>query len=179
MIGRVFRVVRTPLTLLILLGILGYGAWWGYNNIIKPAPPIPQTPCVPTKVTKKQLKSSQVTVQVFNGGDKKGLAGDVTRSLNGKDFNTLLPQNYTKSKIGATVIIGNGAKNPEVLLVKGFFKNATVKADGRANRTVDVMVGNKYGGFNKSARTTIAVSTNTVCLPAQSASASATPASNG
>ena len=29
MIGRVFRIVRTPLTLLILLGVLCYGAWWG------------------------------------------------------------------------------------------------------------------------------------------------------
>ena len=29
MIGRVFRIVRTPITLLILLGVLLYGAWWG------------------------------------------------------------------------------------------------------------------------------------------------------
>lgn len=168
MIGRVFRVIRTPLTLLILLGILCYGAWWGYNNIIKPSPPIAQTPCVPTKVTKKQLQTSQVTVQVFNGGDKKGLAGDVSRDLRNAKFNTLLPQNTT-SKVGKTVIVGNAAKNPEVRLVKSFFKNATVKADGRANRTVDVMVGGSYGGFNSKAKSAIAVETSTVCLPQQSA----------
>lgn len=175
MIGRVFRVIRTPLTLLILLGILCYGAWWGYNNIIKPSPPIPQTPCVPTKVIKKQLQTSQVTVQVFNGGDKKGLAGDVSRNLQNAKFNTLLPQNASGSKVGKTVIVGNGAKNPEVLLVKSYFKNASVKADGRANRTVDVQVGNQYAGFNSGAKKTIAVQTSTVCLPKQSP----TPAANG
>ncbi|MBA8793913.1 hypothetical protein FHX74_001518 [Friedmanniella endophytica] len=172
MIGRVFRVIRTPLTLLVLLAILCYGAWWGWNNIIKPSPPAPQTPCVPTKVTKRQLLSSQVTVQVFNGGNKRGLAGDVSQQLRNKKFNTLPPQN-TDTKVTKTVIIGNGAKNPEVLLVKSFFKNATVKADGRADRTVDVMVGSQYGGFNGKAKTSYPVSSDTVCLPAESASPSA------
>ena len=41
MIGRVFRIVRTPITLLILLGVLLYGAWWGYRNIIQPVPKAP------------------------------------------------------------------------------------------------------------------------------------------
>lgn len=172
MIGRVFRVIRTPLTLLILLGILCYGAWWGYQNIIKPAPAIPPTPCVPTKVTDKALRSSQVTVQVFNGGSKKGLAGDVTQQLRTAKFNTLAAQN-TDTKVTKTVIVGNGAKNPEVLLVKSFFKGATVKADGRPNRTVDVMVGDSYSGFNSKAKTSIAVSTSTVCLPSQSATPAA------
>ena len=41
MIGRVFRIVRTPITLLILLGVLMWGAWWGYTNILRPVPKIP------------------------------------------------------------------------------------------------------------------------------------------
>ena len=50
MIGRIFRVIRTPVTLLILFGMLLYGAWWGYHNIIKPIPPLPPTPCVDQSV---------------------------------------------------------------------------------------------------------------------------------
>ncbi|QDP95048.1 LytR family transcriptional regulator [Microlunatus elymi] len=171
MVGRVFRIIRTPLTLLILVGVLCLGAWWGWKNIVAPPQKTPPPPCVPTKVTDKELKSSQVTVQVFNGGDKKGLAGDVTRDLRAKDFNVLTPTN-TDQKVTTTVIVGNAAKNPEVLLVKSFFKGATVKADGRTNHTVDVLVGDKYAGFNDKAKAAYPVKTSTVCLPADSASAS-------
>src|SRR4051794_11684742 len=147
MVRRVFRIVRTPLTLLILLGILCYGAWWGWKNVVAPPEKTPPPQCVPTKVTDKELKSSQVTIRVYNGGDKKGLAGEVTRALRAKDFNVLDPSN-TSTKVGTTVVIGNGTKNPEVLLVKSFLKKAVVKADGRTDHTVDVLVGNKYAGFN-------------------------------
>lgn len=171
MIGRIFRVVRTPVTLLILFGMLLYGAWWGYNNIIKPIPPLPPEPCVDQVVDKGQLKSAQVVVRVYNGGDRKGLAADVGRSLRGKGFRVVLTTN-TVEKIQKTVIVGADGNNPEVLFVKSFFKEATVRSDKRVDRTVDVLVGNKYGGFNKGARTTYQVDTKTLCLPSQSPSPS-------
>jgi hypothetical protein len=37
---------------------------------------------------------------------------------------------------------------------------------------VDVLVGNKYGGFKKDAKTTYQVDTTTLCLPSQSTSPS-------
>ena len=49
---RIFRVVRTPVTLLILFGVLMYGAWWGYDDIIKPIPALPPEPCVNQSVSK-------------------------------------------------------------------------------------------------------------------------------
>ena len=70
-------------------------------------------------------------------------------------------------KISKTVIVGADAKNPEVLFVKTFFKDAAVRADKRTDGSVDVLVGNKYGGFNKNAKTTYAVKTKTVCLASQ------------
>jgi hypothetical protein len=93
LIGRIFRVVRTPITLLILFGVLLYGAWWGYTNILKPIPPLPPEPCVNQTVPGGQLKSSQVVVRVYNGGDRKGLAADVGRSLRGKGFRVTLTTN--------------------------------------------------------------------------------------
>ena len=171
MIGRIFRVVRTPVTLLILFGMLLYGAWWGYNNIIKPIPPLPPEPCVDQVVEKGQLKSGQVVVRVYNGGDRKGLAADVGRSLRGRGFRVVLTTN-TVEKIQKTVIVGAAGNNPEVLFVKSFFKEAVVRSDKRVDRTVDVLVGNKYGGFKKDAKTTYQVDTTTLCLPSQSTSAS-------
>lgn len=173
MVGRIFRAVRTPFTLLVLLVILGYGAWWGWTNVIRPVPVAPPTPCVNQPVAKGKLKSSQVTVNVYNGGDKRGLAGDVGRSLRDRGFKVAQTGN-TGEKIQKTVIVGAGVKNPEVLLVKSFFKDAVVRADKRPDRSVEVLVGNDYGGFQKSAKTTYTVKATTVCLPAQ---ASATPSS--
>lgn len=172
MVGRVFRIIRTPLTLLILLGILCYGAWWGWKNIVAPPEKTPPPPCVPTKVTHKALKSSQVTVRVYNGGDKKGLAADISRSLRAKGFNVLDPTN-TSTKISVPVIVGNAVKNPEVQLVKRFFPGAKVKADGRSDHTVDVLVGNKPVHFNSKAKKSYPVKTSTVCLPKDSASSAA------
>jgi hypothetical protein len=170
-IGRVFRIVRTPLTLLILLGILCYGAWWGYTNVLAPVPELPPEPCVVQKLPNSQLRSAQVTVNVYNGGDRRGLAGDVGRALRDKGFRVQRTAN-TGENIKETVIVGANAKNPEVVLVKGFFKDATVRVDKRTDGTVDVLVGNKYGGFNKKAKTVVVVKSAKACLPSsQSASA--------
>ena len=171
MIGRIFRVVRTPITLLILLGVLLYGAWWGYNNIIRPVPEAPEPPCVVQTLRKGQLKATQVTIKVFNGGDKVGLAGDVGRALRGKGFKVTLTTN-TNERIQRTVVVGASEKAPEVLFVKTFFKDAVVRADkGKAvDHSVDVLVGNKYGGFNKKAKSTYKVKATSVCLPSQVAS---------
>ena len=176
MIGRIFRVVRTPVTLLILFGVLLYGAWWGYNNIIKPIPALPPDPCVNQSVSKGELKSSQVVVRVYNGGDRKGLAADVGRSLRAKGFRVTLTTN-TVEKIQKTVIVGADANNPEVKFVKTFFQEAVVRPDKRADRSVDVLVGNKYGGFNKDAKVTYQVVATTICLPSQTPSP--TPALGG
>jgi hypothetical protein len=176
LIGRIFRVARTPVTLLILFGVLLYGAYWGYNNIIKPVPALPPEPCVVQNLPNGQLKTGQVVVRVYNGGDRKGLAADVGRSLRGKGFRVTLTTN-TVEKIQKTVIVGADVNNPEVKFVKTFFKESVVRADQRVDRTVDVLVGNKYGGFDKKAKTTYQVETDTVCLPSQTPSP--TPALGG
>jgi hypothetical protein len=163
---RIFRAVRTPFTLLLLLGVLCYGAWWGWTNVIREVPPAPPAPCVDQKVPKGQLKSSQVLVSIYNGGEKRGLAGDVGRAMRERGFKIQHTGN-TGQKVQRTTIVGASAKNPEVLLVKGFFKNAEVRADKRVDGSVDVLVGNRYGGFNRNAKTAYTVKTATVCLPAQ------------
>jgi hypothetical protein len=169
-------VARTPITLLVLLSVLLYGAYWGYQNIIKPIPALPPEPCVVQNLPNGELKTTQVVVRVYNGGDRKGLAADVGRSLRTKGFRVTLTTN-TVEKIQKTVIVGADVNNPEVKFVKTFFKQSIVRSDGRVDRTVDVLVGNKYGGFDKKAKTTYQVDTDTVCLPSQTPSP--TPALGG
>jgi len=176
LIGRIFRVIRTPVTLLVLLAALVYAAYWGYTNVIAPVPPPPPTPCVEQTLPKRQLATKQVYVKVFNGGNSRGLAANVGRAMRGSGFKVTGTSN-TIEKISETVIVGSGERDPEVLLTKSFFKGATVRADGRADHTVDVLVGNKYAGYNKKAKKTLKVEADSLCLPAvETASASPTPA---
>jgi LytR cell envelope-related transcriptional attenuator len=169
--GRIVRIARTPVTLLILLGILCYGAYWGYTNVLAPVPPAPPEPCINQNVKDGKLESSQVTVSIFNGGDRKGLAGDVGRAMRKRGFKVDNVTN-TAEKVQETVIVGAKTDNPEVKFVKTFFKKAKVRADGRADHSVDILVGNKYGGFNSKAKTTYKVKARTVCLPDQGSSPS-------
>lgn len=165
MIGRVFRIVRVPITLLVLLCVLSYGAWWGYTNVIADIPPAPPAPCVQQPVRNQALQTNQVTVSVYNGGNRRGLAGDVARALRESGFKVAVTDN-TETNVNTTVIVGAGAKNPEVLLVQSFLKGAKVQVDKtRVDRSVDVLVGNGYSGFNGKAKRTIAVKAPSVCLP--------------
>jgi hypothetical protein len=99
------------------------------------------------------------------------LAADVGRSLRGKGFRVTLTTN-TVEKIQKTVIVGADASNPEVKFVKTFFNESIVRTDKRVDRSVDVLVGNRYGGFDKSAKATYRVEADTVCLPSQTPSPS-------
>lgn len=170
---RYVRMLGTPVTLLVLLAILFFGAKWGYHNVMAPPPAAPLVPCVTQKVG-PELKASQVTVKVYNGGRKTGLAGKVAAQLKAKGFVIAKTAN-TEDRVTATEIIGADANSPEVKLVAGFFKGAKVVADGRVDHTVDVRVGPQATGFNPAAPAVIAVPGGSVCLPAPTTTPSATP----
>jgi len=180
-VQRYVRLFATPVILLGLLGFLLWGGWWGYKNLMAPIPERPLIPCV-TKSVGPSLKSKDVQVRVLNGGYRTGLAGQVGTTLKAAGFNVIRTGN-TDERIKATVIVGASADNPEVKLVLSYFKKATVRPDGRADHTVDVLVGNAFGGMNPSAKPSIAVPDGQACLPSPtagatvstSASASVTP----
>lgn len=170
---KVVDAIKTPVTLVLLLAILGMGAYWGWNAVKAPPPERPRDPCV-TQSVPGFLSSKMVTVRVYNGGTVSGLAGKTTANLRNKGFKALTPQN-SKERILKTEIRGADAKSPEVVLVASFFKNSVIKADGRPDHTVDVYVGNQFGGFIETAKTTIPVASGQVCLPSESPTATPTP----
>ncbi len=176
---RYVRLVGTPVTLLLLLGILIYGGWWGYRNVMAPLPSATPDPCV-TQNVGKHLTSSHVSVRVLNGGTQVGLAGRVGAQLSTAGFKVIDVGNTTEV-VTSTVVVGASKNAPEVKLVLGFLKGATARADHRTDGTVDVLVGNKFGGFNPKASRQIAVPGGVVCLPASatpSAGSSSTPSAS-
>ena len=101
----------------------------------------------------------------------------ISSAMRSYGFN-ILKVNNTDQRLTNTVIVGNSASDPEVILVAGFFKNATRQGDGRVDHVVDVLLGDDYAGRLTNPKQSVAVS-GPVCLPTipgSNASASPTPA---
>lgn len=160
---RALRTWGTPITLILLLALLGYGAWWGWTSLTRPPAPVVPDPCVSQSM--ETLKSTQVSVRVFNGGGKTGLAGSTAAVLRTKGFKVPVVDNTTEV-ITTTVVVGSKADDPQVQLVQGFFPASAVRGDGRVDSTIDVLVGSEFGGIEENAATEIAVPGGQVCLPA-------------
>ncbi len=169
----VWRHVRTPLTLLLLLAVLGYGAWWGYHALMTTGDPKAPTTCITQEAT--VVVPSQVTVRVLNGGTVRGFAGDVAKTLRERGYKVSSVGN-TEEQVGNVVVVGAELTSPEVVLVASNFAGVTLRADGRADHTVDVLLGQKVDGFMPAEgyQTAVPVPGGTVCLPSQAPS-SATP----
>lgn len=162
---RYVRLFATPVTLLLLVGVLALGAWWGYKAVITPTPPTPPPPCV-QKTVGKALKSTDVTVNVYNGGGVRGAAGDVSKVLVSRGFIKGKVENADDNK--TTYVIGADVNNPEVKLVAAQFVKVEVRADQRPDHTVDVVIGRAKPELATKAPTTLPVQSDTVCLPSSS-----------
>lgn len=156
------RMLVTPITLLVLLGVLAFGAWWGFQLISAPLPGNEPTPCVTKSV--EEVAVDQIAVRVYNGGYTTGLGSKVGTALTKLGF-TVLDTANTEERITTTVIVASSEDAPEAQLVLSFFKDATIKADGRTDAIVDVMVGSDWGGMNKKADKSITVESGSACLP--------------
>ncbi len=160
-VAEVWRVARTPLSLLVLLGLLGFGAWWGYTNVMKPPPPPPVEPCVPEQV--EQLESSQVLVNVFNGGAERGKAAEVGQALEAAGFAVATVGN-TDERVTRTVVVGVTTEDPAVRLTLEHFQEADPRSDARPDGVVDVLIGSEYAGMVGDAPESIDLESNTACL---------------
>lgn len=170
---QVIRVLKTPVTLIILLAMLGYGAVWGYTHLTAPEPRKEQT-CVMTDVG-ANLTPDRVTVRVLNGGEEGGLAKRMSLFLRAHGFRVVFFNNASE-RVPNTVILGSSPEDPEVMLLKQFFTDATTKGDGRGDHVVDVIL-------NKDTHIEEPVATfpvnGPVCLPPiAAASPSATPSTS-
>ncbi|MCL2315958.1 MAG: LytR C-terminal domain-containing protein [Actinomycetia bacterium] len=169
-----WRRIGSPILLLVVVCALAYGGWWGVKALLRPLGAVPVASCVTQRVN-NALTTDKVTVRVYNGGTKTGLARSVSGQLQEKGFRIGYVGNTTE-KLEATTIMGATADSPEVKLVAGFFTGAVVKADGRADHTVDILLNDTFGGVNPDAPLTVDVPGGVVCLPATPTPKASTPA---
>lgn len=171
----IYAAGRTAITIAVLLFVLVGGLAWGYRSVQQATAPKPPPPCVTTET--KALIPAQVSIRVLNGGSVIGLAGTVSTAMRSRGFVVLRTGN-TDEHINGTIIVGAKESNPEVQLVAGYFEKATIRTDGRKDGTVDVLVGDQYGGLTKTPPTSVAVPGGVVCLPSSTPSPSGPVASS-
>ena len=170
---RVARLVSTPLTLLVLLGILYYGARWGYRNVTAPPPPAAVASCTPQAVG-SILSSQKITVNIFNGSSRQGLASNVSRTMKARGFIVKAIDN-TDEKIAASTVVGVSKDDPAVKLVAAQLVGAEIREDGISDGVVDILVGSKFAGYTKTPSPWQIEVTDAPCLPPVPASPTPTP----
>ncbi len=151
---------RTPITLMVLLGVLLGAAYYGWQTVINPGgsdanvtAPTPTGPtCEKTTVIKKgqRIVAKDIIVNVYNAGQRAGLAGETLDELVNKGFKRGIAANAPSNlAVGpnATVILPGGAGGPQIKLVRNqFIGKVMVLKAASLTQGVDVIVGESFRG---------------------------------
>lgn len=166
---RLVRALKTPVTMLLLLAFVVAAGNWALNAATAPVPPRPPEPCVMTDVG-EELTPDEVTVRVLNGTETNGLASRYGAILRADGFRVIKRGNAPTSDVATSHLVGVRADSPEVVLLRQAFKDIEVVEDGRADHSVDFVIGAQFNGWADRPDLRLAVS-GEVCLPAPSSAA--------
>lgn len=168
------RHVTTGVTMAVLCVILGLAAVVGFNTLFAPLPGAEEEPaatgspsCEPGQVKKgERLRSSAVTVNVYNGGTTVGLAGATLDSFRSRGFQGGASGNAPKGSkvLRAQVWIQEGEEDAGRLVALQMGPRVPVVtrekdlADG-----IDVVVGNRFRTLVKAPRSVVVKKAESTC----------------
>ena len=162
---------RTPITLLVLLVFVIGAGWFGWEQFNDPYdnPFGDSSECVDESLAKgTRLKARQVTVNVYNAGNREGLAGQTMERLQRRGFRSGTAENApTRISVDRVAIYDSEPRSAEVTLVRRQFtgKVRLLRKPDIAEG-VDVVVGSGFRGIERSAKTALQLSTSEdVCVP--------------
>lgn len=172
------QAIVSTVTLLALCGLLAAGAVVGWNTMTADVPsvapaPKPSPACAPEEVQAGQrIRSRQVTVSVYNGGTREGLADQTLDALTRRGFiagevgNAPSDIKVRRVQVWSTVEDDIRAR----LVARQFGKRTKIRyADEELGPGVDVIVGNGFRkGLVKAKRSLRVKSEQRVCLPVES-----------
>lgn len=173
------REITTAVTMSVLCGMLVIGAVLGWKQLFAELPEAttsaeePELTCTIERVGAGQrIRSSQVTVSVFNGGTRAGLADDTMSALGDRGFMLGDIGNApTDANVRRVAIWSTEENDAEALLVaRQFGKDVRVKfSDVDLGPGVDVVVGDGFRGLVKAKRSIKVRSPEEVCIQPESA----------
>lgn len=173
------REITTTITMLILCGMLVVGAVWGWRSLFADVPadetvaePSASPSCTTEEVDPGQrLRSSQVRVSVFNGGNRSGLADSTMAALRKRGFRPGDVGNAPATANVRRVAVWSTEENDVEarLVARQFGRRVEVTlAEEDLGPGVDVIVGNKFKGLKKAKTSVRVQSPQEVCVPAAS-----------
>jgi hypothetical protein len=160
---------RTLVTLLALAGMVLLGAMWGWSQVSKPFPGrIEPPPCVQQSVAQgEKVFPQDLLVNVFNAGERNGLAGSLMKQLKDVGFTGGVTKNApTNVKVAKVQIWSKHPKGPDTLLLKSWLGPHTkVVSRGGQYPGLAVVVGDKFRGLAKGEKSVRASAAATICSP--------------
>ena len=162
------QAMRTTLTLLALGALLVIAAAWGWHATMKPLPAKVDSPiCVDTRVTAgEKVYPQQVTVSVYNAGQREGLAGRTMQLLKDAGFTQGQAGNAASAKVADVEIWTTTPESPDVQLLATYFGD-DVKVERRDGPGVGVtvIVGDKFRELAQGQSSLVAESDADICSP--------------
>lgn len=175
--------VITTVTMFALCGLLVGGAVVGWNSMLAelpggtPADSSAEPTCAPEEVQAgERIRTRQVTVSVYNGGSRAGLAEQTLESLTRRGFVAGSVGNAPSDiKVRRVQVWSTVEDDVRARLVARHLGKRTIRyADEDLGPGVDVIVGDKFRGLVKAKRSLRVKSEQQVCLPVESAPAGRT-----
>lgn len=163
------RSLTTAVTLLVLLGILALGLVVGANSLFAPLPQSsPEDSCERVRVGRgERLQSREVAVNVFNAGDRSGLAGQTLEGLTARGFREGVTGNAPDSARlrRAQVWVVAGEEDAGRLVASNLGPKTPVKVRGLDLQTggVEVMVANGFRALTDPVRSIRVRSVGDIC----------------
>ena len=167
---RIPQFVKSFLTLAVLLGLLAFGAVWGYAQMTAPFPERTPPPLceVNTIGAGDKVLREEITVSVYNAGDRGGLARRTLQLFvdegygEGNDGNA--PDDV---EVAVAEIWSNDPDNPGVRLVRRQLPKGTkvVEPPVELAPGVVVIVGDGFDGLRKGPAKMKAKTDTTICSP--------------
>lgn len=141
------QAARTTATLAALCLLLVVAAVWGWNAATKPLPAKVDSPiCVTTPVSAgSDLYRQQVTVSVYNSGQRDGLAGRTMQLLVDAGFSEGISGNARSAKVRRVAIWTTDPQSPAVRLVASYLPGVEIEEREGIGAGVTVLVGDEFG----------------------------------
>jgi hypothetical protein len=164
------RRLLTTVTMVVLLGLLAVGAVVGWRALSAPADGSAEEAgprCAEGVQRGEKLTSGEVTVSVFNAGNRSGLAGQTLEGLVSRGFLEGDVGNAPGSlaQVRVVRILAPSRDDPAARLVAAQFGPNTFvqQSDEDLGDGVDVVVGDEYVGMVKARRSITAKASGSGC----------------
>ncbi len=163
---------RTAVTLVVLLVVVTGAGWYGWQQFREPVEnnPFTRNQCTDEEFAEgSRLRAEQVRVNVYNAGDRDGLAGQILDRLQRQGFLPGIAENApSRLRVDTVAIYGAQPESVEVRLVRTQFSGrVTMRAKPDIGEEgVDVVVGSGFRGFDRTAPRFLRVrSAEEICVP--------------